>query len=57
MRRQYFERGRASAWELASALHLAKALGALGEARWRECHTLTARVSAMLFALARRCSA
>ncbi len=56
MRRQFFERARASAWEVASCLHLAYALGALDEARWRECHALTARTSAMLVALARRCS-
>jgi four helix bundle protein len=54
MRRQYFERARASAWEVASAVHLANAIGVLSEARWRDCHTLAARTSAMLVALVRR---
>jgi four helix bundle protein len=55
MRKQYFERARASAWELASAIHLAKEIGAMDEARWRACHGLTVRTSAMLVALVRRC--
>jgi four helix bundle protein len=55
MRKQYFERARASAWEVASAIHLAKELGAMDESRWRVSHTLTIRTSAMLVALGRRC--
>jgi four helix bundle protein len=55
MRKQYFERARASAWEVASAIHLAKELGAMDEPRWRTCHSLATRASAMLVALARKC--
>ena len=51
MRKQYFDRARASAWELASALHLACALGAMDQARWATCHALIGRASAMLYAL------
>src|SRR5579859_3702189 len=54
MRTQYFERARASAWELASAMHAALALHAMDEEAWRVCQTLTVRTSAMLVALARR---
>ena len=53
MRKQFFERARASACELASALHLACALGAMDTARWATCHALTARATAMLGALVR----
>jgi hypothetical protein len=38
-----------------SAIHLAKELGAMDEPRWRACHALTTRTSAMLVALVRRC--
>ena len=53
MRNQFFERARASACELASALHLACALGALDNTQWATCHALTARATAMLGALVR----
>jgi four helix bundle protein len=55
MRLQYFERARSSAWELASAIHLAREIGAMDEASWHEAHELAARTSAMLVALMRRC--
>ena len=53
MRNQFFERARASACELASALHLACALGAMDRAQWATCHALVGRASAMLGALVR----
>ena len=53
MRKQFFERARASACELASALHLACALGAMEQKRWATCHALVGRASAMLVALVR----
>ena len=53
MRKQFFERARASACELASALHLACALGVMDKAQWVTCHALVGRASAMLKALVR----
>jgi four helix bundle protein len=54
MRKQYFERARASVWECAGGIHLACELGAMTPDEWRACQSLIVRASAMLVALIRR---
>jgi four helix bundle protein len=55
MRKQYFERARASVWECAGGIHLACELDAMPSDDWRACQSLVLRASAMLVALIRRC--
>ena len=54
IRAQYFLRAKASLCELVGALDLARQLGALDDAGWRELHAIAARVAAIIVGLLRR---
>ena len=54
MRAQYFVRAKASLCEVVGALDLAREIGALDGAAWRELHAIAARAAAIIVALLRR---
>ena len=54
MRAQFFVRAKASLCEVVGALDLAREVGALDDAAWRELHAIAARVAAIIVALLRR---